>query len=588
MRYGPPPSILLPAPSCCWRERLKPAVFGLLLTAAFLAGPAPALRADGVILVPVAAPPVTMPDQRALLIWHEKEQTETLVIESRFAGAGHDFAWVVPLPSKPEVKPATSGTLPALAASFRPAIAKPWELTPDLCVGLAPLAVLALFFGVGLGIRIYLRCWAVFLVGLGLFLVSSLFFEEQGPGAAGFSVLILGTLFGAAVILWQVAGHKMAWGWIVLPLGVFGLAIAPAFQHVRGDSDEPVPAGVQVERSTVGGYDVALLSGSSADGIIQWLHDHQFALPAAASPVVAEHTADGGYFVATRLRREADNPLPTAPAPLVFTFKTPRPVYPMKLTGTGATRPLDLELFVFGDQRASVNGLAVQACAPVEFSAALPDGAARKSPETVDTIQLSHPALRSLCAGTTVATHLTGTFSPGRMDRDLTVLWQPFTKTEGLLKYVRADMAWRALVAATAVLIWGVLVIAVRCGLRRPPALPACAVFLAAAIAAGAAWSSRPTVPIVYGVPMVNDLELATLRELTAAVDQDVFDLKMQKPTETQLHEVFQRAVKEGKYYLPQIHEGDAPGDYRTIRLPDGTWQIDLIDHHGREIFARP
>ena len=87
---------------------------------------------------------------------------------------------------------------------------------------------------------------------------------------------------------------------------------------------------------------------------------------------------------------------------------------------------------------------------------------------------------------------------------------------------------------------------------------------------------------------MVNDLELATLRELTAAVDQDVFDLKMQKPPETQLHEVFQRAVKEGKYYLPQIHEGDAPGDYLTIRLPDVTWQFDLIDHHGREIFARP
>ena len=573
-----------------------PSLGGLLLAAAFLPGLVPSLHADGVILVPVAAPPVTMPDQRALLVWHEKEQTETLVIESRFAGAGHDFAWVVPLPSRPEVTPATTGTLPALAASFQPAIAKPWQLIPDLCVMLVPLALLALFFGLDRGSRIYLLCWAVFLFGSGLCLLPLLF------GGSGGGLLLLGSLFGGAVVLWKMSARKLSWGWVILPLAALYLLAMPAFQHVRGDPDEPVPAGVQVERSTVGGYDVAVLSGSSVDGITQWLHDHQFALPTAASPVVAEHIAAGGFFVAVRLRRETDSPLPTAPAPLIFTFKTPRPVYPMKLTGTGATRPLDLELFVFGDRRAAVEGLTVQACAPVEFSAPLNLGEARKNRETVGTIQLSHTALRSLCAGTTVATHLTATFSPGQMDHDLTVQWQPFTQTEGLLKYARADMAWRGFVAATVVLMCAALVFPLRWGLQRPPILPACGVLLVAAVGAGVVVGlAQPTIPVVYSVLMANDVEIGSLRELTAAVDQGVLDHKLAAPTDSQLQAVFQEVIKKGhdellpipndpglRWQHVPIRAGDAPGGYQLVRLPDGTWRINWIDHHGREIFDAP
>ena len=63
---------------------------------------------------------VRIPDQRALLWW--TNGTERLVIETRFAGQGTNFAWVVPLPSVPKVEPATRGLFPTLTQLLRPEV----------------------------------------------------------------------------------------------------------------------------------------------------------------------------------------------------------------------------------------------------------------------------------------------------------------------------------------------------------------------------------------------------------------------------------------------------------------------------------
>jgi len=70
--------------------------------------------ADGKAFPPVAvATEVTMPDQRALLVW--SNGVERLAIETRIVGEGTNFAWVVPLPSAPKVEAATTGLFPTLA-----------------------------------------------------------------------------------------------------------------------------------------------------------------------------------------------------------------------------------------------------------------------------------------------------------------------------------------------------------------------------------------------------------------------------------------------------------------------------------------
>jgi hypothetical protein len=80
-----------------------------------------AALADGMVVPTIAYPAkVTIPDQRALICF--SNGTERLVIETRFTGAGTNFAWVVPLPSQPVIEEATTGLFPTLGYLFRPQI----------------------------------------------------------------------------------------------------------------------------------------------------------------------------------------------------------------------------------------------------------------------------------------------------------------------------------------------------------------------------------------------------------------------------------------------------------------------------------
>jgi hypothetical protein len=496
------------------------ALLFMLFTAA-----APALRADGIVLPQVAAPAVTMPDQRALLVWYEKEQTETLVIESRFVGQGRDFAWVVPLPSKPEITPATRGTLPTLEALFRPALAPRWGFAPVAAVLLIPLALLYL-----------------------------------GYGAQSFSRGLLVTLI--CVVL---AG-------ITFPtVGSIGAGVGG-----------PMVTGVSVERSTVGDYDVAVLSGESAGGITQWLRENKFALPTAAEPVVAEHARAGGFFAAVRLRRAQDAAEPTAPAPLVFTFKTPHPVYPMKLTGSGATGPLEVELFVFGDAQAEADGLRMMACAPVAgYESREARGIER--PDPTGALTLSHPALRELCKSTTVGTRLRGILSPAEMTRDLTIRWQPFSGPVGMMKISEAEAWWRSWLAATGVLVGAAIFAAWRWWGEAPPWQFTAKALLAATALGGAVWLLLPSVPTTFG-----SFRHGRLRELYSdPFSRAVRELRPAERTEARVREKFHQALAETKYLpSPLPREGDAPGEYSFSQLPDGAWRLVWIAENGQEVFV--
>jgi hypothetical protein len=80
-----------------------------------------AALADGMVVPTIAYPAkITIPDQRALICY--TNGTERLVIETRFTGAGTNFAWVVPLPGQPVIEEATTGLFPTLEYLFRPEI----------------------------------------------------------------------------------------------------------------------------------------------------------------------------------------------------------------------------------------------------------------------------------------------------------------------------------------------------------------------------------------------------------------------------------------------------------------------------------
>lgn len=546
------------------------------------------LHADGIILPPVAAPEVTMPDQRALLVW--RDGTETLVIESRFVSAGERFAWVVPLPSRPEIKPATAGTLPALQAVFRPRIIAPASFSILAVATMLATPLLLLFvFEPHHAKTIYSRALATIL-GLGAILallgtVEAIVYD-RGSGWVIVPTLVLAA---TAWALWRHPTRLVtSWALTLILLLLAAMAI-PAFAKVRS-STGPLADGLSIEYQVIGDYDVAILSGSDATNIGRWLNQNGFALPPASASVLAEHAAAGGCFVATKLRHAVPASEKQAPHPLVFTFKTSTPVYPMKLTGTGIRSTLDLDLFVFGDAVAHVENLPLRACGRVEIP--VPGKATPRShkaswtPPEEDLIEISHTALRELCVNTTIATRLRGTLQPDQMQEDMQIEWRPFKGPRGLAKFTRPD-AWgyAALIALGSLLLGGGTLFII----RRPqrPSVRARLWVLAAATGIGAASVlTFPTTAVEYGRNRLG--HQSDIRALQACLELSVADTdprSLHEPeVRTRLESEFAKPSSESRRYLKTLPDyGDAPGQYHLHQLGDGTWQAVLVDFFGQE-----
>ena len=102
--------------------------------------------ADGCVMRATAVPvEVRIPDQRALIQF--SNGVERLVIETRFTGAGTNFAWVVPLPSPPVIEEASTGLFPTLQCLFQPRLRHEVPHYFQLFLGLWPAAICCDSFG---------------------------------------------------------------------------------------------------------------------------------------------------------------------------------------------------------------------------------------------------------------------------------------------------------------------------------------------------------------------------------------------------------------------------------------------------------
>ena len=563
----------------------------LLVVAALWIAATTGLRADGIILPPVAAPEVTMPDQRALLVW--RDGTETLVIESRFVGQGEDFAWIVPLPSKPDIKPATAGTLPSLQTVFRPRIIPPASfdvLTASIILGF-PLLLLFAFEAPRARI-IYSRTIAI-LLGLAAAFGGFGTIEAVICGRGG-ALIAIPVLFLAAAA-WALWRHplKLITAWVLcLLILLLGAMAIPAFAKVRANSG-PMGGDLTIERQLIGDYEVFTLTGTDAAPITDWLTQHGFALPAAAAPVVAEHVRAGGCFVAAKLHRAASTDSTQAPAPLIFTFKAHRPTYPMKLTGTGIRSTLDLDLYVFGDAVAYIDDLPLRACGRVELPAAhraTPRSRSKTSwiPPEEDLIELSHTALRELCVGTTIGTRLRGTLKPEQLQQDMIIQWSPFKKPLGLAKFTESDArGYGALIALGGLLLGGGILFA----WRRPqrPSLRARLWVLAAAITIGAASVlAFSTTAVEYGRNHLGYRSDSRALQFCLELALDGCEPRaLSEPEVRQRLELeFAKPASESRKYLRQLPTyGDAPNNFHLRQLEAGGWQAVIVDSFGQEQF---
>jgi hypothetical protein len=318
--------------------------------------------ADGKVFPPVAFPAnVTIPDQRALI--HFTNGTERLVIETRFTGAGTNFAWVVPLPAQPVIEEATTGLFPTLDYLFRP------QISHD---------VTRYFVGI--------------LIGTGLVLLLCY--------AARSVILLLATIFVSFLL-------------VSMLLPALGKAKALA-------STASANAVTVLDRRLVGVFETTTIASRDPKALRTWLRENGFSVSTNSEPVIADYIRDGWVFVTAKVNRDHPDTQTSTAHPLSFTFPTTKPVYPMRLTGVD-NGALQVELYVFAPWRAEARHFQVERCTRPAYPAIpkpVPYGLSwsRWSPETPNIV---HPLLHQWVNGAPVATKLTATLTPDQMREDV-------------------------------------------------------------------------------------------------------------------------------------------------------------------------
>ncbi len=380
--------------------------------------------ADGMVMRATAVPvEVRIPDQRALIQF--TNGVERLVIETRFTGAGTNFAWVVPLPSPPVIEEASTGLFPTLQSIFQPRLRHEMPHYFQLFLGLLSGGYLLRFVRHG-SPRKGLDVLACLGVGLAIFAPEPL----RGVGSVAAFLCLLRVV--ASVRGDWDSDFNVLYFVFILFLGfiLVGL-LSPALSRAGGRTS-PTPTVSVIDRKMVGVFETTTISSRDPVALQVWLKANGFAAPASRDQAIASYVKDGWVFVAAKIRRD-DPALQTAtPHPLSFTFKTEKAVYPMRLTGID-NGPVQIDLYVFGPDRAKAPHFKVERCAnPIYPKLPLHHGIESMSVSDFlprpESLQIAHPLLRKWVDGIPVATKLTATLSPDDMRDDVWISWTPFSE----------------------------------------------------------------------------------------------------------------------------------------------------------------
>ena len=379
---------------CPCFARNYPLILQLIAAAAALLLLPSIARADGCFIPPTAFAKVQIPDQRALI--HYANGTETLVIDTSFKGDGTNFAWIIPVPSVPKVEAATTGLFPTLQELFEPEV-----------IHYVPHNYLAALF-------------------IAVFICSFVWGKRHG-----YSVL-------KVVVFW------------VCMLFIASISV-PMFATAGVSATET--GGLQIlARNTVGIYDTATLSSTNGRAVFDWLQTNGFATPTNLAPAIEAYAREGWVFVASKLRMDASLDGPTRAHPLSLTFKTPRAVYPLRLTGIGNGK-CKIDLYVFGPNRAESPSFSVERCTFPKYPKVEDSSFYRGH----DSVRILHPLLRSIADRSPVATKLTAELTPEGMASDAYINWSPFEEKR-LTFYSSHGAYMTALNVAGSLLIAGLAV----------------------------------------------------------------------------------------------------------------------------------
>ncbi len=368
--------------------------------------------ADGKVFPPTAYPvEVRIPDQRAIMAW--SNGVERLVIETRFTGAGTNFAWVVPLPSPPKVEAATRGLFPTLTHLLRPRVIHKAGERFGWALILGGVAWLTFQLRKGGGMRIsdWLACLAA---GGGWFLLDAI--------GVGIGVLVFVFVAWASS---RVRSGKESVFAILVGL-IIALLLAGMLLPALGTAGVKATGGGEVEvldRQLAGVFETTTLTARAPGALRDWLNTNGFVLPKEVEPVIADYLRDGWVFVASKVRRDVSSAEAGSLHPLSFTFAAKEPVYPLRLTGVGNGN-LEVDLFVFGPERAKVAGFKVRDAVRPQIMETTTDGVLLGG--HISGLPLAHPGLLEAAGNAAFVTRLQGTLTPEQMRQDAVIRWDGF------------------------------------------------------------------------------------------------------------------------------------------------------------------
>ncbi|MEM7154141.1 MAG: DUF2330 domain-containing protein [Myxococcota bacterium] len=99
---------------------------------------------------------------------------------------------------------------------------------------------------------------------------------------------------------------------------------------------------------TVGAFEVYVLDGGTAQGVMDWLSANDFQQDEAATPILEEYLAEGHLFVAFRLATDAEA---SEIHPIVLRYEGQAPCVPIRLTRIAAQDDLEIRTLFLGDHR---------------------------------------------------------------------------------------------------------------------------------------------------------------------------------------------------------------------------------------------
>lgn len=386
---------------CKPRQRAKIgfAILCLLLSANVV-------RADGMVF-PEQYSMVEIPEQQALI--HFSEGIERLVIETSFLAEGTNFAWVVPLPAPPEIRPVSETFFPNLQQMFRPNLVHhvtPYFVGLLLVLGIGYLGERSLRDETSWLADLPLCCLLAIIAGVagrhiafgiaGLALALATRCVSRTPSV--YALTLLGGILFAAVITFR---PEMPYHRLVDTMSAL-------------DAARLEPGGVTILATRRAGvFETSTIQADTPTALVEWLKRNGYHTHPSAELAISQYVKRGWVFVASRVSLSENDTGPAVIHPLAFVFPSQVPVYPTALTAT-ANRDCSVALYVFDTSRASARGFKALRCDRVVRQS-------RPKYHTASGLHLLGPEVQALVGDSNVGTKLVSRLSAAQMSSDVEI-----------------------------------------------------------------------------------------------------------------------------------------------------------------------